>query len=103
MICAISSTFCYHNTASIESRGLEPLQTVLNKLGGWPVVLGNNWKEENFTWIKTDEMIRSLGYATRYIFRPYVMRDLENPSKNLLYVSFLFYNLHRFLSKPYTH
>ncbi|XP_058810369.1 neprilysin-2-like isoform X1 [Phymastichus coffea] len=74
------------NKSSIESQGLKPLQTILNKLGGWPVVLGDTWKGENFSWIETDELIRSLGYTPKYIFQPFVMRDMDNPSKNILYI-----------------
>ncbi len=35
---------------TIESIGLKPLQNVLEKMGGWPVVDGDDWDEDAFSW-----------------------------------------------------
>lgn len=72
--------------ASIENRGLKPVQEIWQKLGGWPVVQGDSWNGQNFTWERTDELLHSSGYNPKSIYHLYVMRDVENPSNNVLYV-----------------
>lgn len=72
----------------MELRGLEPLQKILKTLGGWPVILGDAWKKDNFTWQRTDQILQSLGYNPRYIFRIFIMQDVNNSSRNILYVRY---------------
>ena len=41
------------DTDKIEKIGLQPLKDMLKELGGWPVLEGDSWDEENFSWIET--------------------------------------------------
>ncbi len=34
----------------LEERGLRPLKEMLSDLGGWPVVKGDDWEEQDFNW-----------------------------------------------------
>ena len=37
----------------IEEVGLDPLKTMLKEMGGWPILEGDNWDENKFSWIET--------------------------------------------------
>ena len=37
----------------IEEVGLDPLKAMLKKMGGWPVLEGDAWDENKFSWIDT--------------------------------------------------
>ena len=34
----------------IQTVGLAPLMLELEKLGGWPLLQGDDWKEDEFNW-----------------------------------------------------
>lgn len=75
------------NTALIESRGLTPVKTVIDSLGGWPVVDGDSWDEHNnWTWQKS--MIDSVaaGYPASYLFTFKVEPDSTNTTKRAVTV-----------------
>ena len=38
------------DTESIEERSITDLQEILKRLGGWPVVEGDDWDGEDFNW-----------------------------------------------------
>ena len=37
----------------IEEVGLDPLKSMLQQMGGWPVLEGEDWNETQFSWIDT--------------------------------------------------
>ena len=43
---------------SIEVRQEEPLLELLGHFGGWPVLEGNSWKADNFSWINLVTSLR---------------------------------------------
>ena len=68
------------DTDRIEKIGLEPLKNMLKKLGGWPVLEGDKWDEDNFTWIDTVYKFRENGYSTDYLIDFSVVTDSKNSS-----------------------
>lgn len=71
----------------IEKRGIKPLLDVHKKLGGWPVIVGDSWDEENWNWVKAVQDFRRIGYSIDYILDLSVEVDSKNSSKRTLDVS----------------
>ena len=51
-------TYCALFLDVIESRKEIPLLNLLKKLGGWPVLMGEEWIEEVFDWQDTIAKLR---------------------------------------------
>lgn len=67
------------NKSLIEERGVKPLITILEKLGGWPVIKGDRWDDRSsWTWIDAVKDFRKVGYSMDYIFDFSVGIDLKN-------------------------
>ena len=49
------------NTTAIEEQGIAPLRGIFNVLGKWPVVLGSQWNESQFSLEKTLVQMRRYG------------------------------------------
>eukprot|EP00092_Neocalanus_flemingeri_P081366 GFUD01101616.1.p1 GENE.GFUD01101616.1~~GFUD01101616.1.p1 ORF type:complete len:767 (-),score=189.44 GFUD01101616.1:111-2411(-) len=64
----------------IEEVGLDPLKETLKKMGGWPVLEGSAWDEENFSWIETVYTFRKHGYSTDYLIDFSIVTDSKNSS-----------------------
>lgn len=76
------------NESMLEANGLKPLQTILDKLGGWPVVKGDQWNENaDWNWTWTVEEFRKIGYSVDYIFGFAVDGDLKNSMSRKIYVN----------------
>ena len=65
------------NKELIEKRGMEPLRSVLKKLGGWPVLEGSSWKGDGFKWYEQMYRHREMGYSVDYFYDFSVTTDLK--------------------------
>ncbi|XP_063988790.1 neprilysin-2 isoform X2 [Diachasmimorpha longicaudata] len=74
---------CMNKTA-IEAQGLKPLLNILQKLGGWPVLDGDQWNEEGFDWIQSVYKFKDLGYSVDYFLDFSVGVDLKNSTKRVI-------------------
>ncbi|ODM96912.1 Membrane metallo-endopeptidase-like 1 [Orchesella cincta] len=72
------------NKSLIESNGLEPMHDVLKMLGGWPVIEGDNWKAEEFTWINSVYRFREHGYSVDYFIDFSVTTDVKNSTYRVI-------------------
>ncbi|KAK7071727.1 NEDD8 protease nep2 [Halocaridina rubra] len=72
------------NTERIEQRGVEPLQEILELMGGWPVVEGENWDASSFNWNTNIYINRKLGYSLDYIFDFSVTTNIKNSSWRII-------------------
>lgn len=70
--------------ALIEERGLKPLVDLHVEMGGWPVVKGDSWDENKWTWQQSVKDFRKRGYSTDYIFDFSVGTDLKNSSRRII-------------------
>ncbi|XP_037040793.1 neprilysin-2 isoform X2 [Bradysia coprophila] len=73
------------NKSLIEERGVKPLITILDKLGGWPVIKGDRWDDRSaWTWIEAVKDFRKVGYSMDYIFDFSVGIDLKNSTSRTI-------------------
>ena len=70
--------------AAIESQGLAPLQNTLKKFGGWPVLDGDRWLEDDFDWRSLIYKFRNIGYPFNYLIDFSIGVDLKNSTKRVL-------------------
>ena len=52
------------DTATIEDRSVEDLKEIITRIGGWPVVEGGAWKEDNFKWWDLSMRAAEEGFRT---------------------------------------
>lgn len=72
------------NTDLIEELGLNPLKSILKNLGGWPVLQGDSWANQDFKWYEMTYKFRKQGYSVDYMVDFSVTTDLKNSSYRVL-------------------
>lgn len=75
------------NKTAIEADGLKTIKTIMNDLGGWPVLEGDNWDEDKFHWIQTIYNFRKIGYSVDFFVDFSVSIDLKNSTRRIIDVS----------------
>jgi len=73
----------YHacmNEPKIEEVGLQPLLDKLHSMGGWPLLEGNDWNEDDFSWIDTTYKFRKNSYSTDLLIDFSIVTDSKNSS-----------------------
>ncbi|XP_021947553.1 neprilysin-2 isoform X2 [Folsomia candida] len=71
------------NKSLIESLGVKPMNEILKKLGGWPL-LEPNWDPTTFTWIESVYRFRKLGYSNDYFIDFSVTTDVKNSTYRII-------------------
>lgn len=68
------------NISIAEERGWRPLRKLVESVGGWPVVLGDQWNQQEATWRCEDviKKFRDAGLQHDYIFYFGVGANLTN-------------------------
>ncbi|XP_057333847.1 neprilysin-2-like isoform X2 [Microplitis mediator] len=74
---------CMNKTA-IEKHGLAPLLSKLKKLGGWPVLEGDNWKEDEFNWTNSIYLLKNMGYSLKYLLGVEIGSDIKNNTNTVI-------------------
>lgn len=75
------------NETIIEKRGAKPLLDLLNVFGGWPVLEGSTWSDENWTWTEVMKKFRLIGLETDVIFSLSVESNLKDTTHRILEVN----------------
>ena len=70
----------------LQRLGVEPMKRELEKLGGWPVLEGDSWKETNFTLDMAWEFMKN-GHDNNYIFNLEVGLNLTESTKKVIGIS----------------
>ncbi|KPM11965.1 Neprilysin 2-like protein [Sarcoptes scabiei] len=74
------------NLSAIEKLGIDSLKNALNELGGWPVVEGKTWNENQFDWINVTRKIRQNGFKPEMFVTFKVIADVMNNTRNMIFV-----------------
>lgn len=53
-------------------------------MGGWPVIKGDAWDENKWSWQQSVKDFRKRGYSTDYIFDFSVGTDLKNSTRRII-------------------
>lgn len=83
----------------IEKQGLDPLKEILKELGGWPVLMGDEWKDENFNWTNIITKHRQIGSVVFYFMKFEIDKFSENSIRNAIHVIILNYYEFFFVSE----
>lgn len=75
------------NKTTIQTDGLKTIKEILTRLGGWPVLDGDNWDENSFDWKKAIYKFRETGYSVDYLIDFSVSIDLKNSTQRVIDVS----------------
>lgn len=86
---SLNDTFSFSpSTARIEEKGIKPLLDILDNLGGWPVLKGQDWDlDSSWSWVKSVKDFRKNGYSTDYFFDFSIGSDLKNSTRRIIDVS----------------
>ena len=57
---------------------------MLDKFGGWPVVIGDSWDEEEFVWYEMIYKFREVGYSIDYFVDFSIVADLKNSTSRVI-------------------
>lgn len=76
------------NVKKIDGRGSEPLMNVLFRLGDWPLIKGDRWKDKAKWTLSTYlSYIRQCGFEMEYLFTIGIDRDPKNMNESIIGVS----------------
>lgn len=70
------------NSEILERRKLEPLYSLLEQLGGWPVLDGDKWDASKFNWILLSAKLRL--YNNDVFLMQWVGPDIKNSELNVI-------------------
>lgn len=73
----------------IEKQGLEPLKEILKELGGWPVLEGEDWKDNNFNWTNIITKHRQIGEIIFYFIELKIGNDEDNNTRSMIQVTII--------------
>lgn len=74
----------------LEERGARPLLELLEKLGGWPVLM-DNWDQSEFDWIWLMAQLRL--YNNDVLISEWVGPDIKNSDEYIIQVNLFIYRL----------
>jgi hypothetical protein len=73
------------STEKIENLKLQPIQEVLDVLGGWPATK-SSWDESSWTWQQTAKALETIGFPSSFLFEFGLEPDQKNNSRRILKV-----------------
>lgn len=71
------------DTDTIEQNGLRTAQSLIKSLGGWPVVDGEAWKEDEFDWKQLMYELRKNGLPIKHLMNTRIEQNVKNSSRHI--------------------
>ncbi|XP_045483714.1 neprilysin-2-like [Harmonia axyridis] len=75
------------NQSAVESDGLKWMKQIFARMGGWPILEGEDWNEEEFDWKETVHKLRQMGINFEFFINLSVERDKKDPAEYVLQLS----------------
>lgn len=75
------------NESAIQADGLKSLKQIFQQIGGWPTLLGNNWRENVFNWKDALRKLRRIGINVDFFLIHSIQKDNVDPERYVLNVS----------------
>lgn len=75
------------DTETIERAGVKGLTDLVESYGGWPVVKGSEWREDQWNWIEVQKQMFIDGVNQWLLFEVDIMPSFVNSTANRVYVS----------------
>lgn len=73
--------------ARIEEIGLTHMKEIIKRMGGWPVLEGEDWDPASFTWKDTTYRFKEEGFSVDYLIDFSITTDFKNSTKRVIDVS----------------
>ncbi|XP_008194353.1 neprilysin-2 [Tribolium castaneum] len=74
------------NTREIEANSVIKFKQLMKKLGGWPVIEGPDWDENEFEWLATSYKFMKTGMTPDMLLNIVVEADISNSSRYALFL-----------------
>ncbi|XP_044761824.1 neprilysin-2-like [Coccinella septempunctata] len=75
------------NESALETDGLKWMKQIFRRMGGWPILEGDNWNEQEFDWQQAVHKLRRMGVNFEFFIDVSVERDKKDPTKYVLQLS----------------
>ncbi|XP_054271423.1 neprilysin-2 isoform X2 [Macrosteles quadrilineatus] len=72
------------NRSDIEEKGLTYIKELVQKMGGWPVLEGDQWDPAKFTWKDTVYKFKDEGFSIDYLIDFSITTDYKNSTKRVI-------------------
>jgi hypothetical protein len=99
LTCVMNARLLYDtciNETKIETDGIEPVLSLINELGGWPILQGSSWNSTTYN--LSNLLFRLRQYNYNIIFRINTDVDEKNSSETDIVVSSIDYQIYRTIS-----
>jgi len=74
------------DTETIENKSVQQLKDILSEVGGWPVLMGDDWNGEGFKWHDLSVKASLQGFNTDRMISIGISTDAKNSVKRILEV-----------------
>lgn len=74
------------NETMLNEQGIAPMVEILERYGGWPVVMGDKWNANDWNWVEIQKKMYNDGFTNNLILEVSFGPHHKNSSKNVLNV-----------------
>ena len=72
------------DTKGIEEKSVEHLRALLDDIGGWPVLMGDKWKGEDFKWYELSMKASDKGFSSDRMISIGISTDDKDSKRRIL-------------------
>ena len=72
------------NSENIEEKSVAHLMDILEKVGGWPVLMGEDWKDDDFKWHQLSIRASDHGFSSDRMISIGIGTDAKDSTKRIL-------------------